>query len=234
MIFSYHSHIGTTFPTLYTGLVFLRDVPDQLDLNSTVECLQNDALASLTDGPESDMPAIKAWRAAFSTMNLKPTQYRCASEALLRRLRTQGSLPSLNPVVDVCNAVSAAHGIPVAAFDLSGIVGNLIVRPANGDETYLTFGGSAETPNPGEIIFGDDAGAAHARRWTNRQSAASAISTSSRKALLVIEGLHDEAEPDVLTARDTLADILKDAGAIVRSDLLRGGKGRFQTEEPHP
>ncbi len=31
------------------------------------------------------------------------------------------------------------------------------------------------TPEAGEVIFADDAGHAHARRWTNRQSGRSAI-----------------------------------------------------------
>lgn len=230
MIFSYHSDIGKTFPKLFTGLVVLRDLPDLFDLTDTISHLQNDALRGLANSPESEMSAIKSWRAAFSTMGLKPTQYRCASEALLRRLRTHRELPSLNPLVDVCNAASAAHGVPVAAFDLERVEGDLTVRPATGDETYLTFGGTIEHPNPGEIIFADEAGAAHARRWTNRQSAASAVLPATRTALLVIEGLHDMADTDVLAARDALADVLGEAGATVETGILRGGEGQFSTE----
>lgn len=230
MIFSYHPDIGKTFPKLFTGLVVLRDLPDQFDLTDPISHLQNDALHGLANSPESEMPAIKSWRAAFSKMGLKPTQYRCASEALLRRLRTHRELPSLNPLVDICNAASVAHGVPVAAFDLQGVEGDLTVRPATGDETYLTFGGTTEHPNTDEIIFADGAGAAHARRWTNRQSATSAVSPATRTALLVIEGLHDTAETDVLAARDVLADVLGEAGAGVETGSLRGGEGQFSIE----
>jgi DNA/RNA-binding domain of Phe-tRNA-synthetase-like protein len=163
-------------------------------------------------------------------MGLKPTQYRCASEALLRRLRKDGALPKLNPVVDICNATSAAYAVPVAAFDLERIVGSLTVRPAIGDETYLSFGGDIEQPEPGEIIFADDSGSAHARRWTNRQSAASAISGQTRTALLVIEGLHDMAEHEVLAARDMLSGLFRDVGAAVQTGSLRGGNGHFVTD----
>ncbi len=231
MIFSYHSEIGKTFPKLFTGLALVRSLPETIDLTDMVSHLQSDALRHLAGGPEGELPAIRAWRAAFSTMGLKPTQYRCASEALLRRLRKDGELPSLNPIVNICNAASAAYGVPVAAFDLDRIEGNLTVRPATSDETYLTFGGTTEHPHPGEIIFADDASAAHARRWTNRQSAASAVSPTTRTALLVIEGLHDDAETDVLSARDVLADVLGESGAVVRTGSLRSGDGRFQTEE---
>lgn len=230
MNFSYHSAIGQTHSKLFTGLVLLRNVPAELDFTDAIMRLEGDALRRMADSLEADLPAIRAWRAAFSTMGLKPTQYRCASEALLRRLRKDGALPRLNPVVDICNAASAAYAVPVAAFDLERIVGNLTVRPASGEETYLTFGGDTEQTEPGEIIFADDSGTAHARRWTNRQSAASAISGQTRTALLVIEGLHDMAEHEVLAARDTLSEMFRDAGATVHTGSLRGGVGHFVTD----
>lgn len=230
MTFSYHPAIGQTHSKLFTGLVLLRNVPADLDFTDAIMRLEGDALRRLADSPEADVPAIRAWRAAFSTMGLKPTQYRCASEALLRRLRKDGALPKLNPVVDICNATSAAYAVPVAAFDLERIAGSLTVRPATGGEKYLTFGGDTEQPEPGEIIFADDSGAAHARRWTNRQSAASAISGQTRTALLVIEGLHDMAENEVLAARDTLSGLFRNAGATVHSGSLRGGNGHFVTD----
>ncbi len=102
--------------------------------------------------------------------------------------------------------------------------------PQTGGEKYLTFGGDTEQPEPGEIIFADDSGSAHARRWTNRQSAASAISGQTRTALLVIEGLHDMAENEVLAARDTLSGMFRDAGAAVHTGSLRGGNGHFATD----
>ena len=56
-------------------------------------------------------------------MGLKPTQYRCAAESLLRRFRKEGSLPRLHPLVDLCNAVSLAFAVPVAVLDAGRIAG---------------------------------------------------------------------------------------------------------------
>src|SRR5439155_3104509 len=66
---------------------------------------------------ESELPEINAWRRVFSRMGLKPTQYRCASESLLRRFRKEGDLPRIHPLIDLCNAASIAFAIPVAALD---------------------------------------------------------------------------------------------------------------------
>src|SRR5207237_5536508 len=49
-------------------------------------------------GTESELPEIQAWRRTFSALGLKPTQYRCASESLLRRFRKEGSLPAIHPL----------------------------------------------------------------------------------------------------------------------------------------
>jgi DNA/RNA-binding domain of Phe-tRNA-synthetase-like protein len=130
-------------------------------------------------------------------MGLKPTQYRCAAESLLRRFRKEGSLPRLHPLVDLCNAVSLAFAIPVAVLDAAEIAWPLEVRYAVGDEDYLTFGGVTEPPAPGEVIFADRAGQAHARRWTNRQSGRSAVSAATGTVLIVAEALHEQAPSDV-------------------------------------
>ena len=158
------------------------------------------AKSRLAGAAESELPEIQAWRRAFTTMGLKPTQYRCASEALLRRFRKEGTLPRLHPLVDVCNAVSLAFAIPVAVFDVAAISGSLRVRYAAyaaGDENYLTFAGEAEHPSPGEVIFADQAAQVHARRWTNRQSGLSAVRAPTRTALIVAEAMHDSAPSDV-------------------------------------
>ena len=71
-------------------------------------------------GPESELAEISAWRRAYAQMGLKPTQYRSAAEALLRRFRRGEELPRLHPLVDLCNAISLAFALPVAVFDLAG------------------------------------------------------------------------------------------------------------------
>lgn len=228
-IFAYHTHIAHGYPTLMTALAVIENLPETLEVQAAVVGLEDQARLLLDGRTEAELPAIRAWRTAFSTMGLKPTQYRCAAEALLRRFRKDGTLPRVAPLVDLCNAVSAAHAVPVAAFDLDRIAGDLTVGPATGAETYLTFGGQTEHPAPGEIVFADAAGTAHARRWTYRQSAASAVSPTTGRALIVIEALHEAAETDVTAVRDALGEIVRDHGASVRTGLLRSGAGNFDT-----
>jgi len=166
----------------------------------------------LASGPESAMPEVAAWRDAFGKMGLKPTQYRCASEALLRRYRKEKTLPALHPLVDLLNAVSMAYAIPIAAFDCARIASGISVRPANGSEVYETFQGERENPSANEIIFSDEAGNAHSRRWTHRQSARSAIRAETANALIVAEALHDQARAHIASLERELLPQLRDAG----------------------
>ena len=231
MKFTYAPHIAETFPLLHTGLLVVSGINTKVDTDVQVRDFESSAKARLGDGTESTLAEVQAWRAAYAKMGFKPTKVRCASEALLRRLRQHGSLPRLHPLVDLCNAASAMTALPVAAFDLAKVDGNMQVCPARGHELYQTFGGDTETPENNEIIFCDDAGNVHARRWVNRQSRLSAIQASTSKALIVIEGLHETAKVDVVALRDRLADQIC---GVWNSSLTKGhiekATGTFDTD----
>ena len=197
MEFQHSDEIWRDFPELVPGIVFAEGITHDVAAGDRVAKFTAIARSRLEREPESELPEIRAWRRAFTKMGLKPTQYRCASEALLRRFRKEGILPELHPLVDVCNAVSLAFAIPVAVFDVSKISRSLEVRYAAGDEEYLTFAGETEHPGPHEVIFADQARQVHARRWTNRQSGLSAVQASTATALIVTEAMHDTASSDV-------------------------------------
>ena len=203
MHFRHDDAVWRDFPALVPGVLYAEGIT--ADAEPKAGPYEERARTRLAGGPESEFPEIQAWRRAFAAMGLKPTQYRCAAESLLRRFRKEGSLPRLHPLVDLCNAVSLAFAIPVAVLDVAEITWPLEVRYAAGDEDYLTFGGETEHPAPGEVIFADHAGQAHARRWTNRQSGRSAVSAATGTVLIVAEALHERAPSDVPDLVSTLA-----------------------------
>lgn len=164
----------------------------------------------------------------FAAMGLKPTQYRCASEALLRRFRKEGALPSIHPLIDLCNAISLAFALPVAVFDVARVSGGLEVRHATGDERYLTFSGETEHPAEGEVIFADSAGQAHARRWTNWQSGRSAVRELTASVLIVAEAMHESAGDDIGRLIDALRDELSSVWSLTpRIAMLTAASPRF-------
>lgn len=196
MHFSYDAAVHSMFPELVSRTILIGNIGGNADVSAEIERFSDVARERLQKTPEGEWPEIQGWRRAFSKMGLKPTQYRCASESLLRRFRKEDSLPSIHPLIDLCNAVSLAFAIPIAVFDIEKISGDLKVRPSRGDEIYTAFSGDDETPEPGEIIFADSNNRAHARRWTNRQSGYSAVSPQTNDILIVTEAIHDNASED--------------------------------------
>lgn len=219
MQFSHHPDLRRAFPELAAGAVYARGIRPDVDAEAAIAAHEASARARLdAAGSESDLAEIQAWRRAFQRMGLKPTQYRCASESLLRRLRKEGTVPRIHPLIDLCNALSMAFAIPVAVLDLDHVTGDLQVRHARGDERYLTFAGEVEHPEPGEVSFVDAAGHAHARRWTHRQSGLSAVRDASTEVLIVAEAMHAGGADDVRRLVDAIGDAL---AAVWRVDAQR-------------
>lgn len=229
MPFSHSPEIWRLYPELVPGVLCAQGIHANAVVAPQVERLHAMAQARLAAaGSESELPEIQAWRRVFSRMGLKPTQYRCASESLLRRFRKEGPLPPLHPLIDLCNAASMAYAIPVAVFDLAQVGQGLEVRRAMGHETYLAFSGETEHPEPGEVIFADAQDRAHARRWTHRQSSLSAVRAETTAVLIVAEAMHPEAAADVSRLTAALGQALGECWPTsATSALLTPAAPRF-------
>jgi len=212
--FRYDPTVVEQFPDVVGGVLLaggltVGETPQALAEAFAAE--QRAVLDRIGQTPLSELPSLNAWRRAFRAFGVDPTAYRSAAEALLRRLTKQGSLPSISTLVDIGNLVSIRYALPVAVFDRRSITGTLTVRPATGDESFTDLGsGTTEHPEPGEVIFIDEAGRVVARRWCWRQSAESASSATTSDVLVTVEGHHASARSDVEAA-------LADLDALLRS-----------------
>ncbi len=228
--FQHSADVWTDFPELVPGVLYTDGITSDASVAPQLAPYLETAKTRLASASESELPEIRAWRRTFAMMGLKPTQYRCASESLLRRFRKEGSIPQIHPLIDLCNAVSLAFAIPVAVFDVAEIAGYLEVRRATGvGETYLAFSGESETPDRGEVIFADGAGYVHARRWTNRQSGLSAVRDNTTAVLVVAEAMHDTADADVRRLTSALAAELSATWSVTpKSAILTQSSPRFE------
>jgi DNA/RNA-binding domain of Phe-tRNA-synthetase-like protein len=212
-LFRYDPGIVERYPAVVGGVIHaegVRNGPSSPELADAFAAEQRAVLARLGEMLLSEVPSLAAWRRAFRAFGVDPTAYRSAAEALLRRLTKQGSIPSINTLVDIGNLVSIRYGLPVAMFDLASIDGGLTVRFATGDESFTDLGsGATERPEAGEVIFIDDAAHVAARRWCWRQSAHSASSVSTMSVLVTVEGHHDGARKDVEAAVSDLDALLR-------------------------
>ncbi len=85
-------------------------------------------------------PVFRAYRDFFWRVGVDPTKTRPAAEALIRRVLRGRPLPRINTLVDAYNLASIDTAIPLAAFDVGGLVGELTMREATKGERFLGIG----------------------------------------------------------------------------------------------
>lgn len=211
-VFRYSPDLLARYPELVGGVIVahgLRNGPSSAALQDAYTAEQEATVRRIGDTPLSQIPTLAAWRSAFRAFGVDPTQYRCAAEALLRRLTKKGDIPSINTLVDLGNLVSIRYALPVAVFDTRALQPPLTVRFATGVERFTTLGeAEADHPAPGEVIFADEANSVYARRWCWRQSDASAARADTTAALITVEAHHAQARADIRAALDDLLTLL--------------------------
>ena len=88
-----------------------------------------------------EVPSLDRARQLYRRFGTDPTRMRPSSEALLRRLKKGESLPRINSLVDVANALSVQLQVPVGLYDLGKVKGGeLVIRLGRDGETYEGIG----------------------------------------------------------------------------------------------
>lgn len=136
---------------------------------------------------------LAAWDEVFKAFGAKPKRTPCSASALRKRVMRDGSLPPLDPVVDVYNAISIRYAIPVGGENLAAYSGAPRLTLADGSEPFDTFKeGEPVVENPeqaklsGVTISASPAAAGtgdrgYARVWTARRSPCGLFSKACRR-----------------------------------------------------
>ncbi|MBO1330222.1 B3/4 domain-containing protein [Streptomyces sp. VRA16 Mangrove soil] len=167
-------------------------------------------LAERLDGraPHED-PHMVAWRDTYKAFGAKPNRTRNSAEALAKRALSDAGLPRINTLVDVYNAISVAHLIPVGGEDLDRIRGGMRLVRATGAEDFVTVAAGervVEHPEAGEVVWCDDEGVT-CRRWNWRQGPRTCLDDTSTNALFLLEGMGEHAGLEAAGAE--LAELLQ-------------------------
>jgi DNA/RNA-binding domain of Phe-tRNA-synthetase-like protein len=172
-----------------------------------------------------DLPHIAAWREAYRAFGAKPQRTRNSAEALIRR--AVKGLPRVNRLTDVYNAVSVRHQIPLGGEDLTRYAGPPRLLRATGAEEFDTTAEGepvVEHPEPGEVVWCDDAGVT-CRRWNWRQARRTALTPRTTTALFILDALDPLTDAQLDAAVDDLVAHLVQLDGDVRVErrVLRAG-----------
>ncbi|MGK3135212.1 B3/4 domain-containing protein [Pantoea trifolii] len=165
---------------------------------------------------QNDFPWAEAhltqWAEMFKRFGAKPKRTPCSADALRKRVQRDGTMAAIDPIVDLYNAVSIRFAIPVGGENVAAYVGNPQLTRADGSESFDVYKEgvlSHESPEPGEVVWRDDAGVT-CRRWNWRQGVRTRLSIEQAQMWFVLE--HLPAMP---------LDALQQAGDMLEHGILQ-------------
>lgn len=171
------------------------------------------ASAKSLDAAEAQPHAKLSWQDAYSLVGLPPDTVP-PHEALAAWAATEGGVPTQGLLLDVLNAFSLEHRIPVSAYDLAHATGDLWLRPSRGYELHESPAGDAvDTPPMGELILADSADLVMARRWHGTAGLPTAAYGAPENALVHL---------DLLSPPAPVVDALEDAVCRLMTGFVGG------------
>lgn len=181
-----------------------------------LQAAEASARAALAQASVEELPHVAAWRDAYRAFGAKPQRTRNSLEALLRRAEL--GLPRVNRLTDIYNSISVSHQLPLGGEDLSRYAGPPRLVRATGVEPFDTTADGAdviEHPEPGEVVWCDDAGVT-CRRWNWRQARRTQLRDGTTSALFIIDVLDPVTDDEVMAATDELNGHLRTLGPHVQ------------------
>jgi DNA/RNA-binding domain of Phe-tRNA-synthetase-like protein len=218
--------ITNAFPDYRVAFVVAENLaiaPERPAALDTLIAEREEAARARWGGTElSQIPGIAAWRAAYKGFGIKQTRYRSSVERLMKNVLAGRSLARVNAFVDLYNAVSLAHVLPLGADDLAHVTPPLTFRYAREGDSFVDMadaeaGEGPEAPKAGEVVYAD---ASHVlcRRWNWRQDARSLITPQTVRAVVTVQA---NGAGDVSAGADDLIDLIgKFCGGQARAVVL--------------
>jgi DNA/RNA-binding domain of Phe-tRNA-synthetase-like protein len=113
------------------------------ELRAELEAVQSAAAASAEDSGAWHDRSIAAARQAVRAVGWNVNRYPISSEAMLKRARKGGRVPSVNNVVDINNLLSIQSGWPIGSYNLANVEQPIEYRLGRAEEEYAAIKGSA-------------------------------------------------------------------------------------------
>jgi lysyl-tRNA synthetase class 2 len=158
-------------------------------------------------------PPVTEWRNAFQKFGVKPSKYRSSIEQLLRRALKNDILQTPLTLVNLYCYVSLIQLVPMGAYDLQNIKGDITVRFADSGEPFLGIGESDPILcDPGVVVYSDDGGLI-CWAWNHRDAARTSLTQQSNRVIFFADSASRESEGRAESAMALLRDALTPTAA---------------------
>ena len=184
------------FPELFVQLTIIRDFnnrPSQKvadDILAFLRKCEEDLRKCYADKEElyAD-PHVQLYFELFRSFGVNPRRVKPSHVALAERVVKGGSLPDINPAVNLYNAYSIKYLVPFGGENLDAVDDFFEMAIARGDESWTGIGETEPvSPIPGDIIW-QDAEAVSTISLNHRQCEKTKLTEDTSNGYFICEGL---------------------------------------------
>ena len=213
MQFKIEQKIFDAVPDMCVGVVVAKGIDNTKDCPAIAAMLDESiamAQQKFADVKVKEAAEILPYREAFRALGLNPNRFPCSVEAMFSRISKGKDMPHINPLVDLNNAISLKHTIPMGTHDLGISPDDIEMRYSVAGDTFLPFGETAEEQlDPGEVIYAVGH-QVRTRRWTWRQSEHGKITGDTSYVFFPIDGFVGFNDGEVKKVMEELAAALQE------------------------
>ncbi len=213
MKFIIQKEIFDKIDNLCVGVVVAKGV-DNSKKYPNIEKMLKDSIAlaesRFLDKKVKEDETIIPYRDAFTKLGINPNKFQCSVEAMFTRISKGKQLPSINPLVDLNNAISLKYTLPMGTHDLDRSPLDVEMRFSREDDIFTPMGETEpEALEPEEVVYAAG-NQVRTRRWTWRQSNEGKIDENTKYVFFPIDGFVGFNDDKVREAMVELEKVLKD------------------------
>lgn len=136
--------IGAVVPDFKIGAIEYHEIAigeSPKKLKTKLDYIQEELKLQLEEKTIAQFSGIRQWREVFKKLGTDPGRYRPSHEALYRRVKKGGRLPSIHSAADMNNFFSLQYEIPLGIYDLDQIGKTVTLRVGTADDAYEGLNG---------------------------------------------------------------------------------------------
>ncbi len=182
-------------PNVCFGIIVgkgLKNTPSTAQDSKDLETAEHFVRETIEPSELKTFPQIAQYRDALKNADINPNKFMNSVEAMSKRVVKSGSLPRINAIVDLCNAIALKEIISLGAHDLRDIDADLAVRLSAEGDIFRPFGSEEFEDVPsGELVF-TSGNKIQTRQWLWRQSELGKITLESSDIIFQLVGFKGE------------------------------------------
>lgn len=219
MKFIHDQKIIDAYPHNYTGIITVKNFNDPALLERETEALKEKIENVM---PTDDMQnAISKWQETFAKMGAKK-KYKSSLTAAHDFYKDNNRLYKINPIVDFYNHYCLAHMVPMGAYDLTKITGNLHLTLAEKGMEFIGIGGKdIQKTKENEVIYKDESRVT-CKYWNLKDSDQTKIADETHNIIFMFDIIKQSADQASQTFEKMLQDFKNIFGETFDKSGLTG------------